>query len=183
MRDAASAIAAAALSSLSCLMCHPVSPIPGGYCGGVPPLPIPNREVKPACTDGTAMQCGRVGSRPLYISGTLICPAVVLPSTLKAGLFFVPVLDLPALPVLLTHPVPSVFFPSYSSCLFARLTFLLHIVYFPVLPFLWLLSCVSLLPLFVPFLSFVFFICFICSFLFSLFCVFCFLQPFVVHFV
>ena len=37
----------------------------GGYCGGVPPLPIPNREVKPTCADGTAMQCGRVGSRPL----------------------------------------------------------------------------------------------------------------------
>ena len=39
--------------------------ISGGYCGGVPPLPIPNREVKPACADGTAMQCGRVGSRLL----------------------------------------------------------------------------------------------------------------------
>ena len=26
----------------------------GGYSGGVPPLPIPNREVKPACADGTA---------------------------------------------------------------------------------------------------------------------------------
>ena len=26
------------------------------------PLPIPNREVKPAYTDGTAMKCGRVGS-------------------------------------------------------------------------------------------------------------------------
>ena len=26
----------------------------GGYCGGVPPLPIPNREVKPASADGTA---------------------------------------------------------------------------------------------------------------------------------
>ena len=39
--------------------------IPGGYCGGVPPLPIPNSEVKPACADGTAMQCGRVGDRPL----------------------------------------------------------------------------------------------------------------------
>ena len=34
----------------------------GGYCVGVPPLPIPNREVKPNCADGTAMQCGRVGS-------------------------------------------------------------------------------------------------------------------------
>ena len=40
--------------------------ISGGYCGGVPPLPIPNREVKPACADGTAMQCGRVGGRLLF---------------------------------------------------------------------------------------------------------------------
>ncbi len=38
----------------------------GGYCSGVPPLPIPNREVKPACADGTAMQCGRVGSRHFF---------------------------------------------------------------------------------------------------------------------
>ena len=37
----------------------------GGYSDGVPPLPIPNREVKPVCADGTAMQCGRVGSRLL----------------------------------------------------------------------------------------------------------------------
>src|SRR5436190_24067734 len=28
--------------------------IPGGYGGGVTPLPIPNREVKPSCADGTA---------------------------------------------------------------------------------------------------------------------------------
>ena len=39
------------------------TPLSGGYCGGGPPLPIPNREVKPTCADGTAMQCGRVGSR------------------------------------------------------------------------------------------------------------------------
>jgi len=26
----------------------------GGYSGGAPPLPIPNREVKPASADGTA---------------------------------------------------------------------------------------------------------------------------------
>ena len=39
--------------------------ISGGYCGGVPPLPIPNREVKPTGADGTAMQCGRVGNRLL----------------------------------------------------------------------------------------------------------------------
>ena len=119
---------------------------------------------------------------PLYF-GTLICPAVVLPSTLKAGLFFVPVLDLPALPVLLTPPVLSVFFPSYSSCLFARLTFSLHYSLFPCLTFSLASFLCILLPLFVHFLSFVFFICFICSFLFSLFCVFCFLQPVVVHFV
>ena len=37
----------------------------GGYCTGVLPLPIPNREVKPGCADGTAMQCGRVGGRLL----------------------------------------------------------------------------------------------------------------------
>ena len=40
-----------------------MSPILGGDSGRVPPLPIPNREVKPACADGTAMQCGRVGNR------------------------------------------------------------------------------------------------------------------------
>ena len=39
----------------------------GGYCGGAPPLPIPNREVKPTCADGTAMQCGRVGNRLLSV--------------------------------------------------------------------------------------------------------------------
>ena len=38
------------------------NPLSGGYCGEVPPLPIPNREVKLTCADGTAMQCGRVGS-------------------------------------------------------------------------------------------------------------------------
>ena len=44
------------------------TPLLGGYCGEVPPLPIPNREVKLTCADGTAMQCGRVGSR-LLLSG------------------------------------------------------------------------------------------------------------------
>ena len=34
----------------------------GGYSVGVPPLPIPNREVKPVRADGTAYS-GRVGSR------------------------------------------------------------------------------------------------------------------------
>ena len=41
------------------------TPLSGGYCGEVSPLPIPNREVKLTCADGTAMQCGRVGSRLL----------------------------------------------------------------------------------------------------------------------
>ena len=41
------------------------NPLSGGYCGEVPPLPIPNREVKLTCADGTTMQCGRVGSRLL----------------------------------------------------------------------------------------------------------------------
>ena len=54
-------------SSLSCFACVQLrhNPLSGGYCGEVPPLPIPNREVKLTCADGTAMQCGRVGSRLL----------------------------------------------------------------------------------------------------------------------
>ena len=64
----------AGMSNLSFLICHYScfacvqirhNPLSGGYCGGVPPLPIPNREVKPTCADGTAMQCGRVGRRLL----------------------------------------------------------------------------------------------------------------------
>ena len=53
--------------SLSCFACVQIrhTPLSGGYCGEVPPLPIPNREVKLTCADGTAMQCGRVGSRLL----------------------------------------------------------------------------------------------------------------------
>ena len=55
------------ISHLSFLISHPErSDLSGGYCGGVPPLPIPNREVKPACADGTAMQCGRVGGRHFF---------------------------------------------------------------------------------------------------------------------
>jgi hypothetical protein len=40
----------------------------GDYCGGVPPLPIPNREVKTASADGTAFTCGRVGRRHSLIA-------------------------------------------------------------------------------------------------------------------
>jgi hypothetical protein len=35
----------------------------GGYNDVDPPLPIPNREVKHVCADGTALPGGRVGSR------------------------------------------------------------------------------------------------------------------------
>ena len=49
----------------------------GGYSGGEPPLPIPNREVKPAIADGTAPPGGRVGS--CRSSGTRL--------TLSAGFF------------------------------------------------------------------------------------------------
>ena len=36
--------------------------------GGDTPLPIPNREVKPACADGTAgSPRGRVGRRPFFL--------------------------------------------------------------------------------------------------------------------
>ena len=59
----------------------------GGYCGGVPPLPIPNREVKPASADGTAMQCGRVGRRLLFkvrVPRSLTCgPGVFMSGRLE----------------------------------------------------------------------------------------------------
>ena len=56
-------------SSLSCFACVQLrhTPLSGGYCGEVPPLPIPNREVKPVHADGTAVTCGRVGSRLLRV--------------------------------------------------------------------------------------------------------------------
>ena len=40
--------------------------ISGGYSSGAPPLPIPNREVKPTRADGTALRRGRVGRRRFY---------------------------------------------------------------------------------------------------------------------
>ena len=54
----------------------------GGYSVGVPPLPIPNREVKPDCADGTAVKCGRAGSRRLFQEGY---------SKMSSPLFFVEV--------------------------------------------------------------------------------------------
>ena len=40
--------------ALYLLLLDYVNLISGGYSGRVPPLPIPNREVKPARADGTA---------------------------------------------------------------------------------------------------------------------------------
>ena len=65
---------------LALLVPRPSNPIYGGYCGGVPPLPIPNREVKPACADGTAMRCGRVGGR--LFSSCRVPARIVLAGTL-----------------------------------------------------------------------------------------------------
>ena len=47
----------------------------GGFGPGVPPLPIPNRAVKPGRADGTAPQCGRVGRRlpDEGVSATDVC--------------------------------------------------------------------------------------------------------------
>ena len=62
------------------MVCQP--PFSGGYCGGVPPLPIPNRAVKPACADGTAMQCGRVGGRLFSTREPRFCQEPGLPFSL-----------------------------------------------------------------------------------------------------
>ena len=50
----------------------------GGYSNGVPPLPIPNREVKPINADGTAVKCGRVGSRHFKERFMRVAPFFVL---------------------------------------------------------------------------------------------------------
>ena len=49
----------------------------GGYSSEVPPLPIPNREVKLTHADGTAYLGGRVGSR------------LFKPNPIRVRLFFV----------------------------------------------------------------------------------------------
>ena len=96
-----------------------LNPLSGGYCGEVPPLPIPNREVKLTCADGTAMQCGRVGSRLLSISETSITKVV------GAFLF-------------------SCSFTFLSPCFFptAPFTFLLFYL-FTFLPLYWFISNLS----------------------------------------
>ena len=71
----------------------------GGYSSGDPPLPIPNREVKPANADGTAIPSGRVGSRRFSrvpsekSGGTLFLCPTFCPGTLELffDVVFVPV--------------------------------------------------------------------------------------------
>ncbi len=58
----------------------------GGFSLGVPPLPIPNREVKPKRADGTAPQCGRVGRRLFF---TITEVRGVNPQ--RTSVFFVPI--------------------------------------------------------------------------------------------
>ena len=60
--------------------CDLSSDIRGGFSRGVPPLPIPNRAVKPARADGTDTPVGRVGRRRtsgspdiITMSGLLLC--------------------------------------------------------------------------------------------------------------
>ena len=58
----------------------------GGYSAEVPPLPIPNRVVKLSIADGTALRCGRVGSRHIerVPLGTLFfCACYATLSTLQ----------------------------------------------------------------------------------------------------
>jgi hypothetical protein len=52
------------------------------FCRGCSPLPIPNREVKPLMADGTAPQCGRVGSCHILLKASsideaffILCPS------------------------------------------------------------------------------------------------------------
>ena len=54
----------------------------GDHSVGVPPLPIPNREVKPTRADGTALSCGRVGHRHFYT------PVRVISKKLKTLTFY-----------------------------------------------------------------------------------------------
>src|SRR5690606_18146918 len=52
----------------------------GRPSAGAPPLPIPNREVKPCRADGTGVTPGRVGRRPYptqarCTAGLFLCPS------------------------------------------------------------------------------------------------------------
>ena len=90
----------------------------GGYSSEVPPLPIPNREVKLTNADGTAYLGGRVGSR-LFKSGLakdptfLLCLgdkiavvyfARVMIAVIQVGSFATDPLEEAAVPLISTFP-------------------------------------------------------------------------------
>ena len=69
----------------------------GGFGPGVPPLPIPNREVKPGRADGTAPQCGRVGRRLLdgapphhFVEGSFFCSGFLCTFIIRISLQALP---------------------------------------------------------------------------------------------
>ena len=101
----------------------------GGYSAGAPPLPIPNREVKPGRADGTAPPGGRVGrcrfcKRRLTArdsvssASSLFIPAPLLlsrvPLFLSCPLFPYPLPVPPGRP----HPLlVTIQYPNYLSCI------------------------------------------------------------------
>ena len=87
----------------------------GGYSCGAPPLPIPNREVKPARADGTAPQSGRVGRRRLIGSLLIGFP--------MGRLFFL-------CPSHIGYKKPGVLFLSMHHCFFHALLFFPYITGF-----------------------------------------------------
>ena len=96
--------------SLFCFRSIAETSYSGGFGPGVPPLPIPNREVKPGRADGTAPQCGRVGRRLLERGGSLQgCGEPPLFFSFSPFLSF-----LPFLPFLFSSPF------SLSSPFFVR---------------------------------------------------------------
>ena len=64
-------------SSIARVSIYETQVLLGGYSSEVPPLPIPNREVKLTHADGTAFLGGRVGSR------------LFKPNPIRVRLFFV----------------------------------------------------------------------------------------------
>ena len=114
------------------------TPLSGGYCGEVPPLPIPNREVKLTCADGTAMQCGRVGSR--LLSSRASITKVVGAFLFSCGFcfltlivffmliaFFVTQIWLSLRPPIFNSQMTQILLAAFSFLLFYLFTFLLTV--------------------------------------------------------
>ena len=115
------------------------TPLSGGYCGEVPPLPIPNREVKLTCADGTAMQCGRVGSRLLSsrasitkVVGAFFVFMRILFS--HADCFFVTQIWLSLLPLIFNSQMTQILLAVFSFYSFYSFILLLFYL-FTLLPF------------------------------------------------